>query len=129
MQPNQATILLVEDDINLAKMYKVKFSKEGLNMITAADGQEGLSLVTQTPVDIILLDMLLPKLTGTQFLQQLRALPQGKNIPVIILSNYSNQQDLDLAHKLGVKDYLSKAMTTPEKLSEIVRDYLSRTRG
>lgn len=124
MQPTQPSVLLVEDDINLARMYKIKFSKEGMDIKIAPDGEAALTVATQTPIDLILLDMVLPKMNGNQFLQKLRELPLGKNIPVIVLTNYSKKEDFEIAHSLGVVDYLSKAMTTPEQLVEKVRKYI-----
>lgn len=124
MQGNSFHVLLIEDDQNLAKMYKIKFRKEGFDIVTAADGEQGLQIFHEQPVDIILLDMLLPKLSGKSFLEQIRQLPQGKNTPVIILSNHTSREDAQDAYNLGVKEYLSKAMFTPEQVVEKVKSYL-----
>lgn len=118
------TILLIEDDVTLAKMYKFKFEKDGFQVIHASEGEQGLQLATTNKVDAILLDMMIPKITGTMFLQNLRQQPNGVHVPVIILSNLADHDLADRAKTLGVKEYLAKAMHTPEEVVDVVKKYV-----
>ena len=89
----QKTILIVEDDPVFQKMYSEKFSFEGFNVLSAKDGEEALSVsLTQDP-DIILLDIMLPKMSGTDFLEKYRQNPKGKNTPVVALSNLTEEKE------------------------------------
>jgi DNA-binding response OmpR family regulator len=118
------TILLVEDDPTLARMYSTKYQKEGFKVIHAKDGEEALELAIKNRIDAIQLDMMLPKVSGSLFLQNLRQHPSGIHVPVIILSNLADHDQAERARTLGVKEYLAKAMHTPEEVVEVVKKYL-----
>ena len=119
------SILIVEDDPILLKMYSEKFMFEGFKVLIARDGLEALETALGTEqIDIILLDIMLPKMSGTDFLEKLRQDSKGKNIPVIALTNLAEETEKQRAIKLGVKEYLVKAMQTPEQVVEKVKKYL-----
>ena len=120
----QPLILIVEDDPALSKMYAIKFQNSGFQVIVAHDGATGLSMAAQQHPDIVLLDMMLPKYSGIEFLEQLQQHSQQITIPIIALSNKTDQQDVDRAKKLGVREYLAKAMYTPEQVMQTVNKYL-----
>jgi CheY-like chemotaxis protein len=122
---NQKIILIVEDDPVLLKMYTEKFSFEGFKVLNARDGEEALKVSQAEMVDVILLDIMLPRMSGTDFLALLRQSPKGKSIPVIALTNLTADEERQKAIKLGVEEYLVKAMQTPEKVVEIVKKHLS----
>jgi DNA-binding response OmpR family regulator len=111
---DKKTVLIVEDDPVLLKMYSEKFSFEGFDVLGARDGEEALEISSNSDIDVILLDIMLPRMSGTDFLEKLRATPKGKDIPVIALSNLTEEGEKQRALKLGVKYYLVKAMQTPE---------------
>lgn len=118
-------VLIVDDDPVLLKMYSEKFTFEGFKVITAKDGEEALKIaISANPPSIVLLDIMLPKMSGTDFLARLRASEKGKNIPVIALSNLTEATEKEKAIKLGVKEYLAKAMQTPEQVVEVVKKYI-----
>jgi CheY-like chemotaxis protein len=119
------TILLVEDDPVLLKMYVEKFTFEGFQVVTAKDGEEALESIDNQTLDIILLDIMLPKMSGTDFLEKLRQTPKGKNIPVIILTNLAEDEEKEKAKKYEVKEYLVKAMQTPEQVVEKIKKHLN----
>jgi DNA-binding response OmpR family regulator len=121
--PSKKIILLIEDDPFLVKMYKEKFEMEGFSTIIAEDGLEGLKQAQEASVDLILLDILIPKLSGVDLLARLRNNPKGANIPVIVLTNLTEKEDVKLAG-LKVKEYLVKADYTPSQVVEKVRIYL-----
>jgi DNA-binding response OmpR family regulator len=118
------TILLIEDDIALAKMYKIKLNIDGYEVVVARNGEDALKIALGDRVDFILLDIMIPKVSGIDFLQILRQDPKGKNIPVLVLSNLTDQKEADKAYKFGVKEYLVKAMFTPEQVIEKIKKYL-----
>lgn len=118
-------ILIVEDDPVLLRMYTEKLTFEGFRVITARDGEEALEVSMKENIDLILLDIMLPRMSGTDFLERFRKEEKGKNTPVVALTNLTEEEERQRATKLGVKEYLVKAMQTPEKVVEIIKSYLS----
>jgi len=117
-------VLLVEDDPLILKMYQAKFQNEGYKVSVAEDGVHGLSMVTEEKPDIILLDIMMPQMSGIDFLKKLRATESGKNIPVLVLTNLSEKTEEQDAVSLGVKEYLLKASLTPAEIVEKVKKYV-----
>lgn len=122
---NSQTILIVEDDPVLLKMYSEKFSFEGFKVLNAKDGQEALDVTKEEKVDVILLDIMLPRMSGTDFLEKYRQTAKGKETPVIALTNLTEEAEKQRALKLGVKAYLVKAMQTPEEVVEKIKANLN----
>ena len=121
----QKTILIVEDDPVLLKMYSEKFNFEGFNVLNAKDGEEALKVaLSGEKIDIILLDIMLPKMSGTDFLENFRKDPKGENIPVVALTNLTEDEEKQRVLGLGAKEYLVKAMQTPEQVVEKIKKYL-----
>ncbi len=118
-------ILIVEDDPVLLKMYSEKFMFEGFTVLNAKDGEEALKTATAENIDTILLDIMLPRMSGTDFLEKFRQIPKGKNIPVIALTNLTEEAEKERALKLGVKAYLVKAMQTPEEVVQQIKKGMS----
>ena len=118
-------ILLVEDDSFLIQMYSAKLELEGFKVISASDGEKALRVVSKEKPDLILLDLLLPKLNGLDFLKKLRE--DKLEIPVMVLSNLSKKEDIERCLALGVKAYLIKAHFVPSevvtKIKEILEEY------
>jgi two-component system alkaline phosphatase synthesis response regulator PhoP len=119
-------ILIVEDDPILLKMYSEKFTFEGFSVLNARDGEEALKVAVESSPDIILLDIMLPKMSGTDFLEKYRGVDSGKNTPVLALTNLAEEEEKQKALKLGVKEYLVKAMQTPEQVVEKIKKYLPK---
>jgi DNA-binding response OmpR family regulator len=124
VQNKQPVILLVEDDPVLSRMYSEKFRNEGFSVLTAYDGEAGYIKAIEEDVDMVLLDIMLPKLSGTDLLAKLRQTAKGQTLPVIALTNLAEKEEQEKAISLGVKEYLVKAMQTPEKVVETVKKYL-----
>lgn len=122
---NKKVILIVEDDPVLLKMYTEKFGFEGFKVLMARDGEEAMKVGESEKVDIILLDIMLPRMSGTDFLEKFRATPKGKSVPVIALTNLAAEEEKQRAIKLGVEEYLVKAMQTPEEVVEKVEKHLA----
>jgi len=122
---DKKTILLIEDDPFLVGMYKEKFIVEGFMVLTAEDGLQGLNLAGTNKIDLIILDILIPKLSGVDFLAKLRQDEKLKNIPVVALTNLSDAKDEEKVRSYGVKEYLMKSNYTPSQVIEVIRKYLS----
>lgn len=119
------TILIVEDDPVLQKMYTEKFNFEGFNVLNARDGIEALNVATKNDLDIILLDIMLPRMSGTDFLERYRQSPNGKDTPVLVLTNLAEDEEKQKLLKLGAKGYLIKAMQTPEQVIVSIKKILN----
>lgn len=117
-------VLLVEDDPSVLEMYRLKLELDGYRVNTALDGEEGLRKAGDLAPDIIFLDIRLPKMDGLEVLRKLRAEEATRNIPVIILSNYDEEDLVARGLRLGAHEYLIKARTTPSSLSEGIEDWL-----
>lgn len=118
-------ILIVEDDTFLAGIYASKFEKEGFDVLLGIDGEAGLKLARKELPTIILLDILLPKLDGFEVLEKLKADEATKKIPVVLLTNLGQKEDVDKGLKLGAVDYLIKAHFMPAETVEKVKKVLA----
>jgi len=117
-------ILIVEDDSFLAGMYVRKLESKNFKVILASDGLQGLKLAKQESPRLILLDILLPKLDGFEILENLKKDPKTESIPVILLTNLSQKENLEKALRLGVQDYLIKAHFMPSEVVEKIEKIL-----
>src|SRR5664279_2940450 len=114
-----AKILLVEDDTILVEMYQAKFELEGHEVSVATNGEECLNILKDFQPDLILLDILMPKLNGFHVLKEIKKQPELRQIPVILLTNLGQAEvdmNQDLAKALGVNDYLIKSHHTPDEV-------------
>lgn len=116
-----AKIAIVEDDQAISQMYRFKFEAEGFEVETAENGRLGLELAGKMRPDIILLDLMMPEMTGEQMLIQLRQQAWGKNIKVIILTNKGEQEIPDEVRNLNVSAVILKADMTPRQVAGVVR--------
>jgi DNA-binding response OmpR family regulator len=116
-QNDLITVLLVEDDDAVRDMYRWRLELDGYQVHTAADGEEGLDKASRLRPHIIFLDIRLPKMDGFEVLKRLRAQRSTRDVPVIILSNFSETDLVERGHQLGAHEYLIKARTTPAALS------------
>ncbi len=119
-----AKILLVEDDEMIIEMYKLRFEAEGYGVDITEKGSEAIELAKKMP-DIILLDIILPEIDGFNILQALKSDTDTKNIPVLLLTNLTQESDKEKAINMGAVDYMVKSMFTPsdviQKIKEIIK--------
>jgi DNA-binding response OmpR family regulator len=118
-------IAIVEDDDAISQMYRIKFEAEGYTVETAENGKLGLELAEKMKPDIILLDLMMPIMTGEEMLAKLRKSEWGKNIKVIILTNRGEQEIPDEVRELGVEALILKAAMTPRQVAELVKSKLA----
>lgn len=124
LEEHPISVLIVEDDPAVAQMYRIKLELDGYTVSIASDGEAGLAMAASSQPDLIFLDIRLPKLDGMAVLETLRNTEATRNIPVVILSNYSERELVDRGLKLGALEYLIKSQTTPARLSGWVESWL-----
>jgi len=114
-------ILIIEDDDFLRQLISKKMSSEGFTVSSAADGPDGIEKVKSIKPDLVLLDLLLPTIDGFEVLSKIKTDKDTTSIPVIILSNLGQQEEISKGLKLGAADFLVKAQLTPEEIVEKVK--------
>lgn len=119
-------VLLVEDDQILAKLYQAKFQKEGFEIKLAFDGQEGFDNMKSFSPDLVILDLIMPKVDGFTFLQKVKddAELTKRGIPILVLSNLGQEADIKKAIDMGAKDFFVKADVSLSQMVEKVRKYV-----
>ena len=115
------TILFIEDESVLQKTFGDILGKESYDMISALDGEIGLKLAKSKKPDLILLDLVLPKVHGFEVLKELKSDPGTKDIPIIVLTNLETIEDVNKAIELGAKTYLVKTQYNLEEVVEKVK--------
>lgn len=126
MPKEKIKILLVEDDTFLLGMYATKFELDGFKVIMAEDGEKAIRAALKELPDIILLDIILPKLNGFEVLKQLKLEPTTAKIPVILLTNLSQKDEIEQGLKIGAEDYLIKANFMPSEVVEKIKKILKK---
>ncbi len=123
MEPKKK-ILLVEDDVTLASVYRVRLELEGFEIAEVNNGEEALSTAMSFKPDLILLDAMMPKISGFDVLDILRNTPETTNVRVIMLTALSQPKDKERAEQLGVDEYLVKSQVVINDVVERVRSHL-----
>lgn len=118
------SIVLVEDDDFISEMYALKF-KSDYDFEVARDGAEGLALIQKVKPDLVLLDIILPQLDGFEVLERLKQDPATKDIPVLLLTNLGQKDNVKKGLRLGAVDYIIKAHYTPTEVVEKVKRTLA----
>lgn len=123
MGENKQKIAIVEDDQAISQMYRIKFESDGFTVETAENGKLGLELIEKMRPDLVLLDLMMPEMSGDEMLIHLRKQEWGK-MPVIILTNMGEQEVPDIVRQLGVKKFILKADMTPKQVVDLVKTQL-----
>jgi len=126
MPKEKIKILLVEDDTFLLGMYATKFEMDGFKVIMAEDGEKAVRSALKELPDVILLDVILPKLNGFEVLKQLKSESKTAEIPVILLTNLSQKDEIEQGLKNGAVDYLIKAHFMPSEVVEKIKKVLHK---
>ncbi len=113
---SKRSILLVEDDSFLAGMYVTKLELEGYRVVLASDGEQAVAMAKREVPQLMLLDIVLPKKSGFEVLKEVKADATTKNIPVILLTNLGQKEDVQKGLQLGAMDYLIKAHFMPSEV-------------
>ncbi len=126
MADTKKKILIIEDDSYIRELYEEVLKDEGFEVESAIDGEAGLTKIRQGGYDLILLDMMLPKVDGLGVLRSVKNEPPiVKNGPIILVTNLAHDPVLKMAEDLGVKHAIIKSEINPGELVEKIKDYLS----
>lgn len=117
-------IAIVEDDVAISQMYRIKFEAEGYEVDTAENGKLGLELIESMKPDIVLLDLMMPEMDGEEMLTKLRASNWGKDTKVIILTNMGESEAPASIKEMNVEAFILKANMTPRQVAELVKEHL-----
>lgn len=121
-----AKVLLIEDDLNLQEIYKARLAADGHEVSVSADGEEGLATAVKVKPDVILLDIMMPKISGFDVLDIIRQTPEIRDTKVIILTALSQEGDRERGEKLGADKYLVKSQITLEDVVAAVGEAVGR---
>lgn len=119
-----AKIMLVEDDNNLREIYEARLLAEGYEIVSAEDGEQALAMAVKEKPDLIISDVMMPKISGFDMLDILRSTPETKHTKVIMMTALSQAEDKDRADKLGADKYLVKSQVTLEDVAKVAREVL-----
>ncbi len=113
-------VLLIDDDSVLLTLYGTKLTADGYTVDTANNGEEGWQKISLNLPNVIVLDLLMPKVNGFTFLEKLQQNESTQAIPKVVFSSVANQEQLSRLNQLGVKFYLNKIETTPTQLVSVI---------
>jgi len=122
----KSKILIVEDDQFLVKIYQTKLESEGFDIELALDGEEGIEKAKEFMPELILLDLILPKMNGFEVLKKLKTDEKTKNIPVIVLSNLGQESDVKQGMELGAVNYLIKSDHSINEIIDKIKKELEK---
>jgi DNA-binding response OmpR family regulator len=121
-----AKVLLVEDDVALRDIYSARFMAEGYDVVTASDGEMALTQAVKEKPELIILDVMMPKISGFDVLDILRATPETKDTKVIMMTALSQETDVDKGKSLGADEYLVKSQVTLTDVIDKAKAVLAR---
>ncbi|MDA3815039.1 MAG: response regulator transcription factor [Patescibacteria group bacterium] len=126
MKNKQEKVLIAEDDLFISEVYFAKLSSEGFDVTLADNGEDALKKIEQLNPDVVLLDILMPKMDGWEVLNRIRQDNKNKDVIVIMLTNVGDKEAIDKALKAGANDYFIKSFFTPEEIVSKIRGLLEK---
>lgn len=120
MDEPQKNILIVEDDPFFSMILKGRMEKNGFIVRQAFDGEQALTMAREQAPDLIILDLIIPKISGFEFLETIFSDPQLNRVPVVVASNLGQDSDIEKAKRLGVLDYYVKVRTSVDDLVKML---------
>lgn len=120
-------VLLVEDNDFIRNMYQLKLAKADFEVIEAVDGAMALSKIKEHQPDVVLLDLMMPNVSGIEVLKELKKQGITPKLPVVVLTNVMDQQTIDEAKNLGARDYIVKTDLTPSQVLDKIKPFLSKS--
>lgn len=124
IKKNKRKICIVEDDDSIREIYSIELRKNGYEVVTATNGQEGLNLINQENPDLIMLDLKMPVMSGLEVLENLKKSERLSRIPVVVLTNVDDQESIKEVGKYETRFYIVKSLTTLQKIVGTVREVL-----
>lgn len=119
-------IMIIEDDKFFRDLVSQKITQGGFDVVEAFDAKKGLEMLPVERPSLILLDLILPGMDGFEFLEKIKADDQFKTIPVIILSNLGQKEEIERGIRLGAEDFLVKVNFTPDEVAEKIREVFQK---
>ena len=119
-------VLLIKDEKEVAELYRLKLSLDGYNVFVAADGESGLKKAIEEKPDLVFLDIKMPGMDGFEVLKHLRKNDVTKKIPIVILSNFDEQEMIEKSLALGANEYLIKSQFNPSELSAKTKNWFKK---
>ncbi len=116
-----ATILIIDDDADMTELIAFKLGAQGHNIVTAGDGEEGLEAIRDERPDLVILDHMMPLMTGLEVLQEVRGDPEIKDTQIIMLTAKAMEDDIVKALEIGANDYVAKPFSIRELLARVQR--------
>lgn len=126
MNEKKKKVMIVEDDEHISKVYEIKLTKEGFDILLARDGEEAVVKIVAEKPDVILLDLMIPKKDGFWVLEEIKKVSSVAQVPVLVLSNLGQQRDQERALALGANEYLVKVDYPIQEVVDKVKQYSSR---
>ena len=127
MSKNKTSVLIIEDDSYISDMYKIKLESENFEVATAKDGIIGIKMLEKQKPDIILLDVVMPKMDGFDVLKIIKKNIELKEVPVVLLTNLGQKENVEKGFDLGADSYIIKAHFTPSEVIEKIREVLKKS--
>lgn len=122
----KALVLIIEDDSYISDMYRIKLESENFEVVTAKDGIIGIGIIEKQKPDIVLLDIVMPKIDGFSVLKTIKKNPELKEIPIVLLTNLSQKENVERGFELGADSYIIKAHFTPSEVVKKIKDILEK---
>jgi CheY-like chemotaxis protein len=120
-------VLVIEDDEIISKMYEIELMVEGYKTLLASSGAEGIAMVENEQPAIILLDIQMPVMDGVETLQRIRKLPNGKHVPVLVITNIGKDERLKDFADLNIAGYIVKSDFTPQQVCDKILEVLEQS--
>lgn len=117
-------VMIVEDDASLREIYSIRMTAEGYNVVTAGDGEEALAVVVREKPDLILADVMMPKISGFDMLDILRSTPETKDVKVVMMTALSGEDQRERGERLGANRYLVKSQVGIEDVVKVIHEEL-----
>ena len=125
----KGAVLYIEDEVFFAKTISRKLTEHGFSVDTASDGTDGLAALREKTYNVVLLDLVLPHMSGFEVLEHMPALEKNAHTPVIVLSNLSSESDKQKAKELGAYAFHVKINSTPNEILAMVNDVIKKHHG
>ena len=120
-------ILITEDNHDLSDIYQMKLASDGYSVATAYDGKEAFDRIADRMPDLILLDIIMPKMDGLEFLRRARKMKELDNVPIVVMTNLGQDEDRTQCEKLGAKKFVIKTELSIDELARMVKEIFAGT--
>lgn len=121
-----AKILIIEDDPLIVKIYATRLTADGYEVLSAENGEDGQKLIDGDGIDLIILDLMMPRIDGFALLEKIRATEKTKNLPVLVYSNLAQEEEVTRVKNLGATEFIVKANISPTDMVNKIKSYFTK---